>query len=70
MWSGILLESVSKLTALARLSGYELDNRALVNESASYHQTLKCRTKQKQTPWPLVRKRTIPTARPPLVSEI
>jgi hypothetical protein len=26
--------------------------------------------KQKQTPWPLVRKRTIPTERPPLVSEI
>jgi hypothetical protein len=28
-------------------------------------------TKQtKQTPWPLVRKRTIPTERPPLVDEI
>jgi hypothetical protein len=26
--------------------------------------------KQKQTPWPLVRKRTIPTERPPLVDEI
>jgi hypothetical protein len=25
---------------------------------------------QKQTPWPLVRKRTIPTERPPLVDEI
>jgi hypothetical protein len=24
----------------------------------------------KQTPWPLVRERTIPTARPPLVGEI
>jgi hypothetical protein len=24
----------------------------------------------KQTPWPLVRKRTIPTERPPLVNEI
>jgi hypothetical protein len=24
----------------------------------------------KQTPWPLVRKRTIPTERPPLVDEI
>jgi hypothetical protein len=24
----------------------------------------------KQTPWPLVRKRTIPTDRPPLVDEI
>jgi hypothetical protein len=26
--------------------------------------------KQKQTPWPLVRERTIPTDRPPLVGEI
>jgi hypothetical protein len=26
--------------------------------------------KQKQTPWPLVRERTIPTDRPPLVDEI
>jgi hypothetical protein len=25
---------------------------------------------QKQTPWPLVRERTIPTERPPLVDEI
>jgi hypothetical protein len=25
--------------------------------------------KQKQTPWPLVRKRTIPTERPPLVGK-
>jgi hypothetical protein len=27
-------------------------------------------TKNKQTPWPLVRERTIPTERPPLVDEI
>jgi hypothetical protein len=27
-------------------------------------------TNKKQTPWPLVRKRTIPTERPPLVDEI
>jgi hypothetical protein len=26
--------------------------------------------KKKKTPWPLVRKRTIPTERPPLVDEI
>jgi hypothetical protein len=26
--------------------------------------------KQKQTPWPLVRKRTVPTEQPPLVGEI
>jgi hypothetical protein len=28
------------------------------------------RTKQKKTPWPLVRKRSIPTERPPLIDEI
>jgi hypothetical protein len=28
------------------------------------------KNKQKQTPWPLVRERTIPTERPPLVDEI
>jgi hypothetical protein len=27
------------------------------------------KNKQKQTPWPLVHKRTIPTERPPLVTE-
>jgi hypothetical protein len=30
----------------------------------------KMKPKQEQTPWPLVRKRTIPTNRPPLVDEI
>jgi hypothetical protein len=30
----------------------------------------KKQNKQKQTPWPLVRERTIPTERPPLVDEI
>jgi hypothetical protein len=29
-----------------------------------------CIVEKKQTPWPLVRKRTIPTERPPLVGEI
>jgi hypothetical protein len=33
-------------------------------------QALNATNKTKQTPWPLVRKRTIPTERPPLVSEI
>jgi hypothetical protein len=32
--------------------------------------SLGLQTKQKQTPWPLVRKRAIPTERPPLVDEI
>jgi hypothetical protein len=30
----------------------------------------KSRYKRKQTPWPLVRERTIPTEQPPLVDEI
>jgi hypothetical protein len=30
----------------------------------------KKKKKEKETPWPLVRKRTIPTDRPPLVDEI
>jgi hypothetical protein len=30
----------------------------------------KCSVRIKQTPWPLVRKRTIPTELPPLVGEI
>jgi hypothetical protein len=38
--------------------------------SRSKHNTFKCTYKQKQTPRPLVRKRTIPTERPPLVDEI
>jgi hypothetical protein len=29
-----------------------------------------CKKQNKKTPWPLVRKRTIPTERPPLVDEI
>jgi hypothetical protein len=28
------------------------------------------RIKEKRTPWPVVRKRTIPTERPPLVDEV
>jgi hypothetical protein len=40
----------------------------------SFHETadilIITRNIQKNTPWPLVRKRTIPTERPPLVDEI
>jgi hypothetical protein len=45
--------------------GLLLINVALINGSTS--QTT---NKTKQTPWPLVRERTIPTDRPPLVDEI
>jgi hypothetical protein len=37
-------------------------------EKTKYMLLLSCH--HKQTPWPLVRKRTIPTERPPLVDEI
>jgi hypothetical protein len=33
-------------------------------------QNKKKKQQQKKTPWPLVRERTIPTERPPLVDEI
>jgi hypothetical protein len=35
----------------------------LISETKVYKQT-------KRTPWPLVRKRTIPTERPPLINEM
>jgi hypothetical protein len=34
------------------------------------HVQVCCHKKKNQTPWPLVRERTIPTDRPPLVDEI
>jgi hypothetical protein len=37
---------------------------------ALYHTLNKHNNNNKQTPWPLVRERTIPTERPPLVDEI
>jgi hypothetical protein len=44
------------------------------SEMSAHIRTTRCYIpddkKQKQTPWPLVRKRTIPTGRPPLVDEI
>jgi hypothetical protein len=43
---------------------------AAENFSANVQSEVCCRHKTKETPWPLVRKRTIPTERPPLVDEI
>jgi hypothetical protein len=49
-------------------------HQSLINlESTTYvldTGTFSYTDKQKQTPWPLVRERTIPTDRPPLVDEI
>jgi hypothetical protein len=54
------------------LSGYTtggLSRRG--SDPSSYLVTVKLYvTKKVQTPWPLVRKRTIPTDQPPLVGEI
>jgi hypothetical protein len=47
---------------------FHTELKAWVNGEKSGSQTLNL--KNKQTSWPLVRKRTIPTERPPLVDEI
>jgi hypothetical protein len=41
-----------------------------LNKSVFEHKRFRIGNKQKQTPWPVVRNRTIPTERPPLVYEI
>jgi hypothetical protein len=50
-------------------SALRLIEQCLNQLSYSVFQTLII-TNKKQTPWPLVRERTIPTDRPPLVDEI
>jgi hypothetical protein len=50
-------------TSISRTSGHFLTGYTLRIESLTNKKT-------KQTPWPLVRERTIPTERPPLVDEI
>jgi hypothetical protein len=54
---------------------FRLDREEMVKMNTlqvrSFHKpSLKLKQKTKQTPWPLVRERTIPTERPPLVDEI
>jgi hypothetical protein len=51
---GVSHDSDSALLENGKYSSYENDNNK----------------KKKKTPWPLVRERTIPTDRPPLVDEI
>jgi hypothetical protein len=45
-----------------------LDNKLYFHRHVDYSHSNK--TKQKQSPWPVVRKRTIPTELPPLVGEV
>jgi hypothetical protein len=47
---------------------FVVNNKGLYSITSQIHGLNK--QKQKQTPWPLVRERTIPTERPPLVDEI
>jgi hypothetical protein len=52
------------------LMQYVDNNRDLFTSNTEVHNKGTRQNKQKQTPWPLVRERTIPTDRPPLVDEI
>jgi hypothetical protein len=70
----IAAQSVGHSAAIGRSA--RVQARAVVRGLARLHGTRKApllsnenKTK-KQTPWPLVRERTIPTDRPPLVDEI
>jgi hypothetical protein len=51
---------------------YNGNDKTDCSQSASYKMsyTIRLSTNKKQTPWSLVRKRTIPTEGPPLVGEI
>jgi hypothetical protein len=51
------------------LCSREEQDRTLYHKKVEGTENLICHT-NKQTPWPLVRKRTIPTERPPLLGEI
>jgi hypothetical protein len=56
-------EYIASIIMMTRLS--ELGTTLTVTSNQ-----ITLRRNTKQTPWPLVRKRTIPTDRPPLVDEI
>jgi hypothetical protein len=53
------------MEARGRLMRLKMD----IVKLARFHRRPSCQNK-KQTPWPLVREGTIPTERPPFVSEI
>jgi hypothetical protein len=66
--------NIPKLCILLTRNIYEahiiLKNNQHKQNSLWYRPSVFCEDKKKQTLWPLVRKRTIPTDRPPPVSEI
>jgi hypothetical protein len=63
---GTTLAVTSNRRTLRRIQ----DNKAEVNCSINQYISFITNKTKKQTPWPLVRERTIPTERPPLVDEI
>jgi hypothetical protein len=61
---------VKQETASEKGHGFVRATNTEVCELAIAPEFLVVTNKNKQTPWPLVRERTIPTERPPLVDEI
>jgi hypothetical protein len=59
---GLKLTGTHQLLAYADDVNLLVDNIVITNKNTN--------KQNKQTPWPLVRERTIPTDRPPLVDEI
>jgi acyl-CoA thioesterase FadM len=59
-------ESIASIITFTRIGELGTTLAVTSNPNMLHYDT---KTK-KQTPWPLVRKRTIPTERPPLVDEI
>jgi hypothetical protein len=69
--SGVYVtRSTQQPSCLALLSCFEMPGDSGIPHNTSRELEVPPNNTTKQTPWPLVRKRTIPTERPPLVDEI
>jgi hypothetical protein len=59
------------MKSLPVLPAVSFMHRDLLDQIVAYlHVPINTEYRTKKTPWPIVRKRTIPTERPPLVDEI